>query len=78
MFTWYALELSKNNNFRMYDFSGANKYTRRKSMLAYKEKWGGKETPYYVFRKIRKNFSYKLYSFMFNLLQKYYLRRSKK
>ena len=78
LLTWYALEWAKNNNFRMYDFSGANKYTSRKSMLAYKEKWGGKETPYYVFRKIRKNFSYKLYSFMFNLLQKYYLRRSKK
>jgi hypothetical protein len=78
LLTWYALEWAKNNNFRMYDFSGANKYTSRKSMLAYKEKWGGKETPYYVFRKIRKNFSYKLYSFVFNLLQKYYLRRSKK
>ena len=75
LLTWYAVEWAKNNNFRTYDFSGGGV---AESLLAYKKKRGGKETPYYIFRKIRKHSSYKLYSSVFNLIQKYHFLRSKK
>ena len=75
LLTWSAVEWAKNNNFRMYDFSGGGV---AESLLSYKKKWGGKETPYYVFRKIRKHSSYKLYSAVFSFIQKYHFRRSKK
>ena len=75
LLTWYAVEWAKTNNFKIYDFSGGGVAA---SLLSYKKKWGGKETPYYIFRKIRKHSSYKLYSSVFNLIQKYHFLRSKK
>ena len=75
LLTWYAVEWAKTNNFGIYDFSGCRVAA---SLLSYKKKWGGKETPYYIFRKIRKHSSYKLYSSVFNLIQKYHFLRSKK
>ena len=75
LLTWYAVEWAKTNNFGTYDFSGGRVAA---SLLSYKKKWGGKETPYYIFRKIRKHSSYKLYLSVFNLIQKYHFLRSKK
>ena len=75
LLTWYAVEWAKTNNFKIYDFSGGGVAA---SLLSYKKKWGGKETPYYIFRKIRKHSSYKLYLSVFNLIQKYHFLRSKK
>ena len=75
LLTWYAVEWAKTNNFGIYDFSGGRVTA---SLLSYKKKWGGKETPYYIFRKIRKHSSYKLYLSVFNLIQKYHFLRSKK
>ena len=74
LLTWYAVEWAKNNNFKTYDFSGGSV---AESLLSYKKKWGGKEASYYIFRKIRKRNSYKLYSLVFNLIQKYHSIRSK-
>ena len=75
LLTWYAVEWAKTNNFKIYDFSGGGV---AESLLSYKKKWGGKETPYYIFRKIRKHSSYKLYSSVFNIIQKYHFLRTKK
>jgi len=75
LLTWHAVEWAKTNNFEIYDFSGGGV---AESLLSYKKKWGGKETPYYIFRKIRKHSSYKLYSAVFNVIQKYHFLRTKK
>ena len=72
--TWHAIEWAKNNNFMYYDFSGGPN-SGLDSLLSYKSKWGGIETSYYVFRKIRKNLSYTLYSYIFNLLRGYHNRK---
>ena len=73
--TWYVLEWAKNAGLRIYDFSGGltlNKEQEKNSLLFYKSKWGGKETPYYIFIKPRKKISYKLYLILFNVVRKYH------
>lgn len=69
--TWYALLWAKENDMKIYDFSGGEapknenlndlQYKKQwNSLLAYKRKWGGKEFPYLHFSKIMKKKSYKI------------------
>lgn len=71
LLTWHALEWAKNNDMKIYDFSGGQappkeglnikQYEKQwKSLLEYKRKWGGKETEYYNVFKIFKSNSYKM------------------
>ena len=68
LLSWYAIEWAKNIGFTIYDYSGGqlndkhndiNNLTAN-TLLNYKKKWGGVETPYYQLTKIRKNTYYKL------------------
>ena len=72
LLTWHAIEWAKNNNLRIYDFSGgkaevsANKsikeYSKQwDSLFAYKKKWGGEQYPYFHFIKVTNNQKYKLF-----------------
>lgn len=78
MLTWTAINWAKENNFKFYDFSGGpnlknkNDHKNIQSLLFYKSKWGGEKFSYYVFIKIRKKLSYKLFMILFKLLRKYH------
>ena len=76
LLTWYVLEWAKENNFKIYDFSGGPKINKNtdkiSSLLFYKSKWGGKETPYYNLIKIRQKLHYKIFLILFKLLRKYH------
>ena len=74
LLSWFVIEWAKKNNMSIYDFSGGQKSNSAQinSLLFYKSKWGGKETPYFIFIKPYKKFSYKLYLFLFNLVRKYH------
>lgn len=78
MLTWTALNWAKENNFNFYDFSGGpsqkngNDDSSIQSLLFYKSKWGGERISYYVFIKIRKKISYRIFLFLFRLLRAYH------
>jgi lipid II:glycine glycyltransferase (peptidoglycan interpeptide bridge formation enzyme) len=72
LLTWHAIEWSKNNNMRIYDFSGVKsppkdntdlkKYNEQwKGLTEYKKKWGGYELEYHHLIKTRKGTMYKLF-----------------
>ena len=68
--TWYSILWAKKNGMKMYDFSGGeapdvenekeNYEKQWNSLLSYKKKWGGKETEYFHFVKIKKRISHKI------------------
>jgi lipid II:glycine glycyltransferase (peptidoglycan interpeptide bridge formation enzyme) len=75
LLTWFVVEWAAKNGMRFYDFSGGPKpisESEKHSLLFYKSKWGGKETPYYIFIKSRKKLSYKLYLVLFALIRNYH------
>jgi hypothetical protein len=72
LLTWHAIEWAKNNDMKVYDFSGGEappsnkkdlkKYTKQwESLFAYKRKWSGDEISYYHFIKITNKERYKLF-----------------
>jgi serine/alanine adding enzyme len=78
LLTWSVLEWAKKNKYTFYDFSGGpdlgknQNYKTIHSLLFYKGKWGGKQTSYFVFIKIRKKFFYKIYTTIFKLLRTFH------
>ncbi len=53
--TWIALEWAKENNLKFYDFTGGSNPVNNNSdssLVYYKKKWGGDQTPYFRFFKI--------------------------
>ncbi|WKT58290.1 hypothetical protein QVH35_02170 [Candidatus Nitrosotenuis chungbukensis] len=65
---------------RIYDFSGGEVIKpdidaatkKADSLLFYKSKWGGEPKEYYVFIKVRKKISYKIYRLLFGLMRRYH------
>jgi len=76
LLTWFVLEWAQKNGMKFYDFSGGPKSSESEqeqhSLLFYKSKWGGKETPYFIFIKTYKKLSYKIYLILFGLVRKYH------
>jgi len=75
LLTWYAIEWSKKNGMKFYDFSGGEappsdsennkKYQEQwSSLLAYKRKWGGDEVSYYHIVKVKRKKRYKVFRFI--------------
>jgi len=82
LLTWHTLEWAKNNGMRIYDFTGGyvespnNKKDvtykhQQKGLIFYKKKWGGDDFYFYHFIKVRKKFTYKLYTMLLDLLLSY-------
>jgi len=72
LLTWHAIDWAKNNNMRIYDFSGVKsppentselgKYNEQwKGLTEYKKKWGGEKFEYHHLIKTRNNTTYKLF-----------------
>lgn len=69
LLSWYAIEWSKNNGFRKYDFSGGlREELDGSTVLFYKRKWGGVETTYYTLTKIRKSTSHNMIRIFISLV----------
>lgn len=71
LLTWHAIEWAKNNDMRIYDFSGVkappkednlDKHNEQwEGLTEYKKKWGGYELKYHHLIKMRKSITYKLF-----------------
>lgn len=70
LLTWSAIEWAKKSGIRYYDFSGGTKSqddskpNADNTLIRYKKKWGGNETTYFKFLKIRKKYAYTIYKFL--------------
>lgn len=74
LLTWKAFEWAKQQNFKLYDFSGGsggNLTKKEENLLFYKKKWGGDEVVYPNMLKINKKIHYKIFRILENLIVKY-------